>query len=242
MDLEKTLKNYGLSEKQAKIYLACLELGSASVQKISQKAGLARSTTYEVLETLKAQGLISTFQKKRVQYFSAEEPQKVINLAKEKANLMEQALPQLRAMYGQAKTQPTVRFYQGKQGMKLIVEEMLKEAKEVLAFSSADDLFATLDYFPGFVEKRVKQKIPARVILRDSAKARERQRLGSQELRQVKIIPADYEYHGLVFIWDKKIAMFSFKDDLTALIIESEELAKIQKAMFGIIWRGLSGN
>jgi sugar-specific transcriptional regulator TrmB len=218
MDLEKTLKNYGLSQKQAKIYLACLELGSASVAKISQKAGLARSTSYEVLESLKQQGLVSTFQKKKVQYFSAEEPQRVINLAQEKANLLEQALPQLRAIYGQAKVQPTVRFYQGKQGMKLILDEVLAEAKETLTFSSADDLFATLEYFPEFVKKRLKRKIPARVILRDSKKARERQRLGPQELRQVKIIPPDYEYHGMIFV------------------------AKIQRTMFEVIWQGLPGN
>lgn len=240
MDLEKTLKNYGLTEKQAKIYLACLELGSASVVKISQKASLARSTTYEVLESLKGQGLVSTFQKKKVQYFSVEEPQKVVSLAKEKAELLEQALPQFRAMYGQGKTQPTVRFYQGKQGMKLILDEMLNEAKEISAFSSADDLFSTLESFPEFVKKRLKQKIPAKVILRDSIKARERQKLGQQELREVRIIPADYDYHGMTFIWGKKIAMFSFEKDLVALVIESEELNKVQKAMFDIIWQGLS--
>lgn len=239
MDLEKTLKNYGLSEKQAKIYLACLELGSASVQKISQKTGLARSTCYEVLESLKELSLVSTFQKKKVKYFSAEEPQKVISSAKDKVDLLEQALPQLRALYGQAKNQPTVRLYQGKIGMKLILEEVLKEAKEILVFSSADDLFATLDFYPDFVKWRIKQKIPAKVILRESALAKERQRLGPQELREVKIIPADYDYHGLIYIWGKKIAMFSFKKDLAALVIESEELAKVQKAMFDNLWERL---
>lgn len=239
MDLEKTLKNYGLTEKQAKIYLACLELGSTSVQKISQKAGLPRSTSYELLETLQQQGLVSTFQKKKVRYFSAEEPEKVVNLAKQKAESLEQSLPHLRALYGKAKIRPTVKFYQGKQQMKLVLDEILKEAKELLAFSSADDLFATLEYFPEFVKKRVKQKIPTKVILRQSAKAKERQRLGPQELREVRIIPADYEYHGLVFIWDKKIAMFSFGKELVALIIESEELAKVQKAMFEVIWHSL---
>ncbi|MFA5022189.1 MAG: helix-turn-helix domain-containing protein [Patescibacteria group bacterium] len=236
MDLEKILKNYGLNEKQAKIYLACLELGSAPVQKISQKAGLPRSTCYEILEFLKQQSLISVFSKKKTKYFSAADPKVVIGLAKEKVSLLEQALPELEAVYGQAKIRPTVRFYQGELGMRLILEEVLKEAKEISVFSSADDLFATLSFYPEFVKRRLKQKIPAKVILRESALAKERQRLGQPELREVKIIPANNDYHGLIYIWSKKVAMFSFKKDLVAIVIESEELANVQKAMFDNLW------
>ena len=64
MKIENVLKAYGLNEKQIKVYLACLELGSASVQKISQKSGLIRTTVYEVLETLKQRGFTSSFLKK----------------------------------------------------------------------------------------------------------------------------------------------------------------------------------
>jgi len=63
--------------------------------------------------------------------------------------------------------------------------------------------------------------------------------LGPKQLREVKIIPATYKYHGMVFIWQNKIAMFSFKKDMEALVIESEELSKIQKAMFDVIWDSL---
>jgi len=240
MDLEKTLKNYGLTEKQAKIYLACLELGSAPVQKISQKAGLPRSTCYEVLEFLKQQSLVSVFSKKKTKYFSAVDPKGVIGLAKEKVSLLEQALPEFEAVYGQAKNRPTVRFYQGPAGMRIILEEILAEAKELMAFNHAEDLFVVLgDCWSEFVEKRMAKKIPVRVILRDTAKGRERQRLGLKELRDVRLISADYEFHGMIFIWEKKFAMFSFKKDLVALVIESEELSKVQKAMFDNLWQRL---
>ena len=52
MRLEQTLKDYGLKEKQIKVYLACLQLGTGSVVKIAQKAGMPRSTVYEILESL----------------------------------------------------------------------------------------------------------------------------------------------------------------------------------------------
>lgn len=240
MNLEKILKNYGLTEKQAKVYLACLELGSASVQKISQKINLARSTCYEVLDSLRQQNLISTYQKKKTKYFSAEDPDKIITMAKEKVEMLAKALPYLEAAYGKAKTRPSVRFYQGEQGMKLILDEVVKEARELLSFGSVDDLWETLgNDWHKFVKKRMKQKIPARVILRESKKARERQKLGPHELREVRIIPANYEHHGTIFVWKNKIAMFSFKTEHMALVIESEILAQSQRTMFNIIWDSL---
>ena len=65
MKLENVLKEYGLTEKQAKVYLACLGLDSSPVQKISDVSGLPRTTCYEVLDSLKLLGLISSFQKKK---------------------------------------------------------------------------------------------------------------------------------------------------------------------------------
>lgn len=220
--------------------MACLELGSASVMQISRKAALPRSTCEVILDKLQDEGWVSSFRKKRIRHFSAEDPHKIIQLAKEKVRGLERALPEFMASYGHARVRPTVRFYQGKDGMRLILEEVLAEADELLGFSSATDLFDTLsEYFPEFVKRRVERKIPAKVLLRDSPKARERQRLGPQQLREVRIIPEGYEYHAMMYVWKNKIAMFSFEKDLVGLVIESEELAKLQRAMFYLIWHGL---
>jgi len=237
MSLIKTLKNFGLNEKQAKIYLACLELGSASVYKIAQKSGYPRSTCYDVLDGLKQKGLINTFLKKKVKFFTVEDLKNLITLQKEKLNILEDSLPQLNALYGITKERPTVRFYQGKEQMKMILREILKDANEFVAIGSADDVFKGIgDYFYKFVKERVKRKIPIRVIIPDSAKARERRRLGHKELRQTKIINKKYFHHGMVFIWGNKIAMFSLKKELVALVIESEELAQTHLAMFEFMW------
>ncbi len=240
MHLEKLLENYGLSKKEARVYLASLELGPSSVQKISQKTMLARSTTYDVLEGLRQKGLISIFRKKGVKYFNAETPEKIAEGAQNIADLLKKALPQLQAKQLRTRTQPIVRFYQGKQGMKTILTEILKEAHELSSFCSAEDLFTALEnYFPRFVQQRVKRKIPVRVIMRESAKARERKQLGPQQLRKVKIIPAKYEHHGITLIWNHKIAMFSFKENLEVVVIESRPLTAMQKASFDFIWNSL---
>ncbi|MFA4872542.1 MAG: helix-turn-helix domain-containing protein [Patescibacteria group bacterium] len=238
MNIAKVLQNFGLTEKQARVYLATLELGSSPVNTIARKAEIPRPTCYDVLESLKNQGIASSYIKKKTRYYSVEEPKKIAELAQRRANTLKEALPQLEALYGLTRERPQVRFFQGKKGMEQVFEEVLQGNKEICAFSSADDLFAALgDYYPNFVKRRAAERILARVILRDSPKARERQRLGQEELRVVKLIPPEFNYHGMMAIFGNKIALFSFVNDYIAVVIESKELAAIQRAMFEYIWQ-----
>ncbi|MBS3158284.1 hypothetical protein J4206_03275, partial [Candidatus Woesearchaeota archaeon] len=52
--VEEQLREYGLSDKEAKVYLACLKAGVCTANKISILTDLRRSTTYDVLESLKS--------------------------------------------------------------------------------------------------------------------------------------------------------------------------------------------
>ncbi|MDO8624269.1 MAG: helix-turn-helix domain-containing protein [bacterium] len=242
MSLEKILKEYGLKEKHAKVYLACLELGSGSVLRISQKAALPRSTTEVILNALQEKRFVSSFKKKNARYFSTEDPKTIVASAKTKAELLEKALPEFRELYARSNIIPTVRFYHGKEGMKGVFEEILSDtfAKELVAFSSIDDVFELLGKdFTNFVKKRIQRGMRSRVILRESEKAWERVRLGQSELRQVKLISPNYEHHGLFYVWGSKIAMISLRHEWSVLIIESEELAKSQKMFFEALWDSL---
>jgi predicted DNA-binding transcriptional regulator len=57
MNLEETLEKLGLNEKEAKVYLALLELGQDTVQNIAQRASITRPTTYNILDALVKKGL-----------------------------------------------------------------------------------------------------------------------------------------------------------------------------------------
>ncbi len=60
---EKELQNLGLTEKEARTYLASLELGPETAQNIAKKTGINRATTYVQIESLKKRGLMSEFEK-----------------------------------------------------------------------------------------------------------------------------------------------------------------------------------
>jgi len=51
--LQKILHSLGLSEKEIQVYEAALELGPSTLQEISQKAGILRTSGYTYIRGLR---------------------------------------------------------------------------------------------------------------------------------------------------------------------------------------------
>ena len=63
MALAQELLAIGLSDKEADVYLAALQLGYSSVQEISQKANINRTTAYTHIKNLISRGLLNATEK-----------------------------------------------------------------------------------------------------------------------------------------------------------------------------------
>ena len=92
LDIE--LQKLGLQEHEAKVYLACLELGHASVTQISKTAGLNRTTGYDVLERLTKYGIVSRTGVKKKTYI-VESPAKLKMFLKDKKRVYEKRIQML---------------------------------------------------------------------------------------------------------------------------------------------------
>ncbi len=238
----QTLIQYGLTERQARVYIACLELGVASIQQISKKVQVARSSCEATLHQLKERGFVTSYQHKTVRKFSPVDPRQLVKIAEQKVHGLTSSLPDLTGLFLKNKTIPSVRMYEGKKGMNAILEEILDEAKILHGFGSADDLYDTLgETFPEFRKRRIQKKILVKIILKDTEKARHRQKMGPQELREVRLIKDGTDFSSLVFMWNNKIASFSLREEMVAVVVESKEMAEGQMAMFNFIWNILPG-
>jgi len=147
------LKNLGLAEKEAKVYLSALELGTASVQNIARSAGVNRATTYVMIESLIKKGLISSFEQGKKRYFAATHPSQLLRTVREnqialkqaEENLEKELLPELLSIHNIAGDQPKVRFFEGKEGLKAMCSNLLrtKSKKPKAKFSNKKEPFPT---------------------------------------------------------------------------------------------------
>src|SRR3989344_1460087 len=109
-DLIEIVKNLGLSTKAAKIYLASLELGEASVQQLAQKAKIKRTTLYYILEDLVEAGVLISSKTGKKIYYVPEQPATLLKNAKEKIANFEDSIKLVEDKTGYRNRKPRVYF------------------------------------------------------------------------------------------------------------------------------------
>ena len=123
---------------------------------------------YDIIKVLVEKGSVSFIIKKKKKYYKAVNPEKFLDLLKEKeANFLE-ILPKLKEIYETSETKPIVEVFQGPQGMKSLMSDMLKTAKEVWIFNGADKNYLLKNipkfYYDGFLREKKKLKIKTNII------------------------------------------------------------------------------
>ncbi len=146
-DLLQILQEYGLTPNEAKLYLANLELGATTVQDIAKKSKLKRTTIYSLVNMIKQKGLISEFRHGAKTYLVAEDPAHLQRIFEERYQRLQEAIPEFRSLYNTPTVKPKIRFYEGKEGIRLVYEDTLDEQKEILCFVGWHSMMKAM---PGF--------------------------------------------------------------------------------------------
>lgn len=98
MQYQKIIEQLGYSRKEAKVYLASLQLGEAHVSDIAEKVKMPRSTVQVLVERLRDDGLMNFYITRRFKYWVAENPKVLLEKLKRQEDLVEMALPRLIAL------------------------------------------------------------------------------------------------------------------------------------------------
>ena len=236
--LDKLIK-FGFPEKEARVYLALLELGPSSVSEIAKRARVPRTNTYHLLNALTAKGLVSTNEKASKMVFAAEDPQRLVQLLKnqsEEFHRMQQEakdlMPEFHSIYHKDDGKLKVRFFEGVEGLISAYEDTLTAKSEILGYASVEyqhNFFP--GYFPEYYTRRTKRGIQVRCFLADSLESRRIQELDKAHLRETTLLPSRFSISPEINIYDNKVAIISLKEKFGA-IIESKEVADAFKKMF----------
>ena len=79
-DINSILTEFGLSDLEAKLYLACLELGAQPASILAKKSGLKRSHSYNILGTLIEKRIMQEYTKGSVRYFNSRPPKSILSI------------------------------------------------------------------------------------------------------------------------------------------------------------------
>ncbi len=244
--LAKTLSNLGFTEKESKIYLTLLEKGTLRARDLSRQTSINRVTVYDILEGLAKKGLISKIKKGGATFFTALEPARLLDdldrqteELEEKKQKLEDLLPQFLSLQYTGSSKPKVQFFEGEKGMREAYEDTLTTKKQIIAYANFQTMKEGLPkFFPKYFERRAQKKIFIRAIFPQNKLAFARAAKNQEELRDTRFFPESVTFSPEVNIYNNKMLVASWKEKM-AVIIESKELADLQKVIFESLWSTL---
>jgi HTH-type transcriptional regulator, sugar sensing transcriptional regulator len=240
MRIEKVLSEVGLTKNKAAIYLVSLELGPASVQQIADRVKLPRTTVHEILSGLLRMGLVSFVNRGRTRVYTAEKPQKLKVLLKQKEALVDSILPELASITNTRGIKPRVRFFEGVEGIKTVFEDTLTSEDDTLrGVLSMADLYKIpgKEYMEDYVKRRVEAGFKLNVVRSKTTEAENTWATSMRENRELRYAPEGMVFPMTIYIYDfRKVGLIGTEKENFGMIIESEDLYTTIKNMFEIMW------
>ncbi|QQG45922.1 MAG: hypothetical protein HYY55_02990 [Candidatus Niyogibacteria bacterium] len=241
----RELEELGFSENEARVYAANLELGSSAVADIARKAGINRTSGYNVLEGLVAKKLVSQSQDRRGRkIYAAEDPYILVDrleddLSKNKKRLeaAKKLLPQLLSIHSLRKDKPQVRYYEGFDGVTSLYEDSLTSSETILSYSSTHDIKKVLgSYAENYFRRRTEKGIPIRTIIPTEKYGLHLKRVGEKFLRTALLVPHEkFSISPEIYIYDNKVVFMSLAEKF-GVVIEGREIAEAMKKLYELAW------
>lgn len=240
--LYETLKTLGLSEKEAKIYFALLQLGPATPYKMAKRSGLKRPTAYVIADELVDKGYAVKAPGDKHTYI-ARPPEVIYEEREEKMLEAKKTLPELQALKGGVADRPVVLYFEGPEGIKQALMYKMRELHdtEIVGFY-ADPDFTTRESYDAsleFNEYRMAHNIKVRGLLTEADTLKGFEKYLKDESFIPKFVPKNIYSSNASFEFYPNFIKILFFDTSVGVIIESPTVAKAMKQIFEMLWSRL---
>ncbi len=251
------LEKSGLTDKEALVYMALLELGGAFPSRVAEYTALNRSTVYNVLLNLSVRGLINEVENKNKLFYQIERPYKLVTYAEGRVRKAEDSLgfvkniiPDIENLYSFLGERPKITYYEKEEGVLQIYEEHISTKKpyEMVAWANASALISFLPgpFFDRYVKTKARLGIKTRGILPDTPANRAFNGIRYKGIQkkihpEMRFVPlSHFPLDGLCEITiygDKKVSIVNFeKTKMIGTVIEDASIQKIMKMIFELSW------
>jgi HTH-type transcriptional regulator, sugar sensing transcriptional regulator len=225
-----SLSGAGLTENESKVYLALVDLGPSLAGQISRKTGLHRRTVYDTTDMLTKKGLVGYILKNNRRLFQASNPDRILEIIKEKKNILEPIIKGLTEKFSKTKEKEETNFYKGKEGLKTVFEDQLNYS-EILILGANPKAYDVLQfYFKWYDLARKNKKIHAKIIAQDK-------RIKNIPLAEIRYLPEKYSNPVSVNIYGDKTAIVLWATQPLAIVIKNKEITDGYRTYFELMWK-----
>ncbi len=241
---EALFEALGITSKEAKVYLSLVKEGPSSVRQLAAATAMNRGTVYDVLKVLQAHGLARFYNAETRQYFVAASPRRLVEMAKEKEQALHHATEDLGTMVSQLETlydggdrDPIVRMYEGTDGVRTILEDVLASVsrapeKEYYVYSSSAVRNAGLYAgFPDFTKTRIEKGICVKNISFGTPGI-----VSGLDERKHVMSSAGAPTYVLIYVGKVANIFLDQRGEFIGLIVDNRAMYETQRVLFAELW------
>jgi len=245
--LSQILKEFWLSEKEANVYLSCLELWHAPVSSIARNINENRVTTYSILRNLVKIWIAQTIIKNKSTYYSVISPDKLLKTRETKCENLKSKLPEFMAIAHKFDNKPQVQFFEWLEGIKQVYEQIILSGSEMEKWESFLTFVGTTDIDPKlqkylveeFVPRRLKFKTKTKAIISKKSLNQSYSKYNKSKHDNLVIDDPIFDMaNEIVIHWKNRVSILMYSPtEMSWLIINSLTLHNWLKSMFNLIWK-----
>jgi len=240
---ELLLQKIGLTENEAKVYVALIKTGNTTSSKVVSTARISSGKIYETLDKLYQKGFISISNVNGIKHFQTTNPESILNYLEEQKKALNQKEEELKKIIPnivslQKETEFKSEILVGVRGIKPLIEKLFAEAKNsILAMGIRGDKKTTYNNFWWHLtneEIEKKNKKAKYLFIENKSKYfKQHQKLKNVESKTLESISP-----AAIDIIDNHVLILTYEEnELHCVHINSEPIAKSFKSFFENLWK-----
>lgn len=238
MNLEtakESLKEIGFDDKESSVYLAFLKIGETTATKISKETKIERTLVYYIIEKLINKGLLSFKLKNNVKYYSASNPDKILEDLKEKEKAFFKLKPFLKNLINeQYEDEVTVDIYKEFAGLKSATNEVFKSGSEFLVLGEQGQVQTQYPiYYQQYLRRLKDTNVKEKVIVREDLK----NKIWKSKNSQFRFISKDLLSPTTTLISGNKVLITIWEKPIYNILMTSKKISDSYRAYFNQLWK-----
>lgn len=223
------LEELGFKKAEAELYLALHKHGASTVSELARTSGVARRSVYDTLDELRHKGVVSQITQNNSQVYRACTPETLHELYTQRIKQLENEL-QNTTKHKEANT-PKVELYTGRQGIKLILADILQTSNEHWSFGHLEHLGETMKY-------------PILQFLKRKEEAGHKEKFLGEEKKEFakikngeyRVLPQKHMPPTPVIIYENSVALFIETENPYTIKITHPTVAESYRQYFKKYW------
>lgn len=235
-----TLRELGFTEREIKVYLALIELGTSTVGPLSKKTRLQPSKVYETIEKLKEKGLASFIVVSKTKHFKASNPKEILNILDEKKRMFKEIVDSLVEKQRFAGSNQIAIIHEGYKSFSALfnsIVDTLGPKDYYYAFAFKDEYYnpSTALFLKKFHERLAEKKVDDRLIGHISVKRVIKKTFHGND--NFKIRFTNNLWPSVIVMYKGRAVHLLWGERPTAIEIISDQVHEQYKNFFLEIWQ-----